>query len=115
MLNLTQYVQIFEGGMSNHMSRPYDFPELTLKDLREIVLSVFGYSDPVEFTEKLDGTNIQASMNNQNEVIFIRNKGDLNSERGGMSVEDMAEKWKDKPGVQKTFVSAGKILERIFK
>ena len=115
MINLTQYVQIFEGGSSGHMSRPYDFPELTLKDLREIVLSVFGYSDAVEFTEKLDGTNIQASMNNQNEVIFIRNKGDLNSERGGMSVEDMAEKWKDKPGVQKTFVSAGKILERIFK
>lgn len=97
------------------MSKPEDFPELTLKDLRDIILSVFGSGDPVEFTEKLDGTNIQASMNNQNEVIFIRNKGDLNSEKGGMSVKDMQEKWADKPKVQKAFVTAGTILEKVFK
>lgn len=115
MLNLNQYVKIFEGAMSGHMNRPSDLPDLTLKDIRDIILSVFGYGDPVEFTEKLDGTNIQASMNNQGEVIFIRNKGDLNSERGGMSVKDMQEKWTDKPGVQKTFVQAGTILENVFK
>lgn len=114
MINLAQYIQIFEGGSSGHMAKPEDFPELTLKELKDLVLSVFGHSDPVEFTEKLDGTNIQATMNNQGEVVFIRNKGDLNSEKGGMSVDDMAEKWKDKPSVANTFVQAGKILERVF-
>lgn len=115
MLNLTQYVHIFEGGASGHMSKPQDFPELTLKELKDLVLSVFGYSDPVEFTEKLDGTNIQATMNNQGEVVFIRNKGNLNSEKGGMSISDMQEKWKDNPSVAHTFVQAGQILERVFK
>lgn len=115
MLNLTQYVKIFEGGSSGHMSHPYDFPELTLKELRQIIIDVFGGSDIIEFTEKLDGTNIQASMNNESEVIFIRNKGDLNSERGGMTVKDMEEKWADKPKVQKAFVTAGTILEKVFK
>lgn len=42
MLNLTQYVHIFEGGASGHMSKPQDFPELTLKELKDLVLSVFG-------------------------------------------------------------------------
>lgn len=115
MINLTQYIKIFEGGASGHMAKPEDFPELTLKELKDLVLSVFGYSDPVEFTEKLDGTNIQATMNNQGEVVFIRNKGDLNSEKGGMSISDMQEKWKDNPKVANVFVQAGQILERVMK
>lgn len=116
MLNLSQYVvQVFEGGSSGHMSKLEDFPELTLKDLRQVIIDIFRGSDAVEFTEKLDGTNIQASMNNQGEVIFIRNKGDLNSERGGMSVKDMQEKWADKPKVQRAFVTAGTILEKVFQ
>lgn len=115
MISLKEYVIIQEGAMAGHMSKPQDFPELTLKELKDLVLSVFGYSDPVEFTEKLDGTNIQATMNNQGEVVFIRNKGDLNSEKGGMSISDMQEKWKDNPKVANVFVQAGQILDRVMK
>ena len=114
MLNLTQYVQIFEGGASGHMMHVIDETDFTCQDLLDLIDDLFG-GKISNTTEKLDGTNIQASMNNQNEVVFIRNKGDLNSERGGMTIQDMVEKWKDKPTVQKAFVSAGKTLEKIFK
>ena len=114
MINLTQYVQIFEGGASGHMMHVIDETDFTCQDLLDLIDDLFG-GKISNATEKLDGTNIQASMNNQNEVVFIRNKGDLNSERGGMTIQDMIEKWKDKPTVQKAFVSAGKTLEKIFK
>ena len=115
MLNLNQYVKIFEGGASGHMAKPEDFPELTLKDFKQLISDVFKSDNAVEFTEKLDGTNIQASMNTKGEVVFVRNKGDLNSEKGGMSVDDMKAKWADKPQTQKVFVTAGNILEKVFK
>lgn len=114
MLNLTQYVQIFEGGASGHMMHVIDETDFTCQDLLDLIDDLFG-GKISNATEKLDGTNIQASMNNKNEVVFIRNKGDLNSERGGMTIQDMVEKWKDKPTVQKAFVSAGNTLEKIFK
>lgn len=114
MINLTQYVQIFEGGASGHMAHIIDETDFTCQDLLDLIDDLFG-GKISNATEKLDGTNIQASMNNLNEVVFIRNKGDLNSERGGMTIQDMIEKWKDKPTVQKAFVSAGKTLEKIFK
>jgi len=114
MINLRQYVQIFEGGASGHMAHIIDETDFTCQDLLDLIDDIFG-GKIANATEKLDGTNIQASMNDKGEVIFIRNKGDLNSERGGMTVQDMVEKWKDKPATQKTFVSAGKTLEKIFK
>lgn len=114
MINLSQYIQIFEGGSSGHMAHVIDETDFTCQDLLDLIDNLFG-GKITSATEKLDGTNIQASMNEQGEVIFIRNKGDLNSERGGMTVQDMVEKWKDKPTVQKAFVSAGKTLEKIFK
>ena len=114
MINLKQYVQIFEGAMAGHMMHVIDETDFTCQDLLNLIDDLFG-GKISNATEKLDGTNIQASMNNKNEVVFIRNKGDLNSERGGMTIQDMVEKWKDKPTVQKAFVSAGKTLEKIFK
>lgn len=114
MLNLTQYVKIFEGGSAGHMAHIIDETDFTCQDLLDLIDDLFG-GKVTSMTEKLDGTNIQASMNEHDEVIFIRNKGDLNSERGGMSIDDMVNKWKDKPQIQNTFVSAGKTLEKIFK
>lgn len=114
MIKLSQYIQIFEGGASGHMAHVIDETDFTCQDLLDLINDIFT-GKISSATEKLDGTNIQATMNNQGEVVFIRNKGDLNSEKGGMSIQDMVEKWKDKPGTQKTFVTAGKTLEKIFK
>ena len=105
---------ILEGGASGHMAHPIDFEDFTANDLKQLIKDIF--SGKIEdVTEKIDGVNIQATMNKSGEVVFIRNQGDLNSERGGMSIEDMANKWKERPSTAETFVSAGKIISQVFE
>lgn len=112
MINL--YTYLIEGGASGHMAHPYDYTEFTLRDLKGLIRNLF--SGKIEdITEKIDGTNIQASMNKQGQVVFIRNKTDLNSELGGMTIDDMARKWEAKPSVAKTFLTAGHIITEVFE
>lgn len=102
-----------EGGMSGHLAHPIDFSFFTALDLKQLVKDIF--SGKIEdVTEKIDGTNIQATMNKDGEVVFIRNLGDLNSELGGMTVNDMAKKWASNPSVADTFVKAGKTIKKVF-
>lgn len=111
--NINESKFVFEGGASGHMAHPIDFDDFTGNDLRELIRDIF--SGKIEdVTEKIDGVNIQATMNTKGEVVFIRNQGDLNSEKGGMSIADMANKWKDRPSTAQTFVSAGEIISKVF-
>ena len=108
------YTYLIEGGASGHMAHPYDYTEFTLRDLKGLIRNLFsGKIDDI--TEKIDGTNIQATMNQQGQVVFIRNKTDLNSELGGMTIDDMARKWEAKPSVAKTFLTAGHIITEVFE
>jgi hypothetical protein len=105
---------VFEGGASGHMAHIYDFSDLTLKDIKDIITNLF--SGKVEdVTEKLDGMNIQCTMNNNGNVVFIRNKGDLNSATGGMSKDDMAAKWAGRDKVLNTYLNAADIITNVFK
>ena len=113
VINTTYKPMIVEGGAGGHMSHPFDYDELTGDELIELVEDLFG-GKITDMKEKLDGTNIHATMNNNGQVVFIRNKSNLNSELGGMSIQDMADKWADKPSVQNTFLTAGKIITDIF-
>lgn len=115
MKSLKQYINIIlEGGQSGHMAHIIDYDDFTRDDLIELVSNLFdGKIEDV--TEKIDGTNIQATMNLAGEVVFIRNKTDLNSDRGGMSISDMAEKWASKPQVAQTFVTAGETITKVFE
>ena len=110
---ITESLVVNEGGASGHLAHPIDFSFFTAKDLKQLVSDIF--SGKIEdVTEKIDGTNLQATMNPKGEVVFIRNLGDLNSENGGMSIDDMAKKWADNPRVADTFVRAGKIIKKVF-
>lgn len=114
MENLYKYLQnVLEGGASGHMAHPYDYTEFTLRELKGLIRNLFE-GKIEDITEKIDGTNIQATVNKQGEVVFIRNKGNLNSERGGMTISDMAAKWNDKPNVAKTFLTAGDTITKVF-
>lgn len=114
MLSLDRYIMIYEGGQAGHMAHPFDYTDFTGNELIDIVDNLF--SGKIEnMKEKLDGDNIMASMNNNGEVIFIRNKTQLNSEKGGMSIDDMKNNWSDNEHTQTVFVTAGKIIETIFK
>ena len=105
------YTYLIEGGASGHMAHPYDYTEFTLRDLKGLIRNLF--SGKIEdITEKIDGTNIQATMNQQGQVVFIRNKTDLNSELGGMTIDDMAKKWEAKPSVAKTFLTQVILLQK---
>lgn len=111
MKSLYQY--IVEGGASGHMHHPFDYTDFTLRDLKGLIRNLF--TGKIEdITEKVDGTNIQATINQAGEVRFIRNKGDLNNPDGGMTIGDMANKWADKPSVAKTFIEAGETITKVF-
>lgn len=118
MISLKDYIyicesRIDEGGLGGHMAHPIDYTDLSCQDLNDMVNDLF--SGKVEhMKEKLDGTNIQATVNTAGEVVFIRNKGDLNSDHGGMTVRGMAEKWADKPSVAKNYIKAGEVITKIF-
>lgn len=114
MKTLSNYIyNILEGGQSGHMAHIIDYDDFTRDDLVELVTNLFD-GNVEDITEKIDGTNIQATMNQDGEVVFIRNKGDLNSERGGMSIQDMANKWASKPSVMQTFITAGQTIQKVF-
>lgn len=114
LINKTKEVYVMEGGQAGHMSHPFDYTDFTANDLIQLVDDLF--SGKVEhMKEKLDGFNIMASMNNKGDVVFIRNKSNLNSENGGMSIQDMMEKWAEKEHQKKVFKQSGDIITTIFK
>ena len=114
LINKTKEVYVMEGGQAGHMSHPFDYTDFTANDLIQLVDDLF--SGKVEhMKEKLDGFNIMASMNNKGDVVFIRNKSNLNSANGGMSIQDMMEKWAEKEHQKKVFKQSGDIITTIFK
>ena len=118
MKSLVQYIAealcpIFEGGAGGHMAHPFDYTDFTANDLIELVDSLF--KGKVEhLKEKLDGFNISASMNNDGDIIFIRNETERNSEKGGILLKDLDARWDGKEHQKKVYVTAGKIMQQIF-
>ena len=121
MKKLTQYiterfhqVEIFEGGASGHMLHPFDVDDFNGYDIKDLISQMFG-GRIEDMTEKMDGFGMQASMNPAGEVVFIRNKTELNSEKGGMTIEDFATKWKENPKALENYTKGGRIIEEVFK
>ena len=80
LINNKKELYVMEGGQAGHMAHPFDYTDFTANDLIQLVDDLF--SGKVEhMKEKLDGFNIIATMNNKGDVVFIRNKSNLNSEK----------------------------------
>lgn len=101
------------GGLTGHMIHPYECKDMTIGSVKDMVKGIF--NGEVAMTEKVDGLNIQVTVNRKGEVVFIRNKSDLNSPNGGMTIDDMITKWYDCPEVCNTYVEAAKILTDVLK
>lgn len=122
MKHLSQYfteklnvqAPVLESGASGHMMHPYDVDEFTGYDIEELIRTVFG-GRMEGMTEKMDGFGIQASMNRNGDVVFIRNKGNLNSEKGGMTIDDFPSHWDDNPHALENYTKGAKIIEAVFK
>ncbi len=113
MINLSRYIMIYEGGQAGHMAHPIDYTDFTCNDLVQLVDDLFcGRVENMK--EKLDGFNIFATMNNDGEVVFIRNKTNLNSPRGGMTIDEMMEKWAEMEHQKTVFKTSGEIITKIF-
>jgi hypothetical protein len=113
MINLQRYVMIYEGGAGGHMAHPIDYTDFTGNELKELVLDLFT-GKVTQMKEKLDGMNINATMNDKGEVVFVRNNTDRNCPQGGMSIEDMATKWAEKEHQKTVYLKSGKIIDEIF-
>lgn len=104
---------VMEGKTNGHMDNIMDYSDMSCNDICELVSNIFG-GKITDITEKIDGMNIQASINNSGEVIYIRNKSDINSQRGGLTLGDMISRWADKNHIQNTMTSAGEIIRQVF-
>lgn len=105
---------VLEGGASGHMLHPYDVDEFTGYDIEELIKTMFG-GKMEGMTEKMDGFGMQASMNPKGDVVFIRNKTNLNSEKGGMTLGDFATQWAENPQALDNYTRGGKIIEAVFR
>lgn len=103
---------IMEGGAAGHMAHIMDYSDMSCNDICELVSDMFG-GKVTDITEKIDGMNIQASINNSGEVVFIRNNKDINSQQGGMTLGDMVTRWADKDHVRNTMTSAGEVVRQV--
>lgn len=101
-----------EGGMAGHLPHPYEINDFTFGDLKRLVRDVFS-ADVEDITEKLDGQNIFASVDKKGRTVFARNLTDIKG--SGMSIDDMAAKWSDKPEVAEAFVTGGRIIDTVFR
>lgn len=100
------------GGFAKHMAHPYEYTYFTFNDILDLITNLFNGN--IELKEKLDGFNIMSTMNNNGQVVFIRNKSNINSENGGMTIEELKEKYKDKERQYNVFIESSKLIEKIF-
>ena len=101
------------GGLSGHMKHLYEAFDCTVNDIESIIDGLL-VNRTIRMTEKIDGYNIHVSWDfNTESMRFFRNAKDVSN--GGMSIDDMKVRWKDKPKTLKVYLSAAEVLEDFIK
>jgi len=93
------------GGVAGHMLHPYEDLTLSVNDLLSMIESLF--LKDADCYEKVDGLNIHFRISDSN-VMFARNKTDI--ALGGMSQEDLFERFADHP-VGQAFMTASAVIK----
>ncbi len=110
------------GGLAGHMSHLYDNPKLTFSKLKEIFIEAA--EGRLEGTEKTDGQNLYLSFSVPSQKLDFteegsgraaRNKGNIKA--GGLSVKQVAAKFKDHPNphLKASFSHALRAFENVIK
>jgi hypothetical protein len=96
------------SGAAGHLMHLYDDPNLTFGEIKEILKNAsIGKLEQV--TEKLDGRNIVFSWDvSTNQLKIARAAGDI--KRGGMSAQELAQKFQGRGDLEVAFTSASEIL-----
>jgi hypothetical protein len=100
---------LLEGGVAGHMSHLYDNWNLTFGKIKEIIYAA-GQGE-LQGTEKTDGQNLFISYSVKDGVArSARNKGNIKT--GGMSVEQLKQKFSGRGPLEDTFTDALRIFEK---
>lgn len=103
-----------EGGAAGHMSHPYDYHDFTFTDLKDLLRDLFtGKIEDV--TEKLDGQNLFASVDEEGNTIFARNKSTLKNAPWYVGDIMHNPNWQNKPGVLHAFTNGALTIDKVFK
>lgn len=103
-----------EGGAGGHMNHPYDVNEFTFKQLKELIHDLYA-GNISDVTEKLDGQNLFASVDEHGNTIFARTDKHLKEYPWYLQDVMHNPKWIGKPSVQHAFTNAALTIDKIFK
>tara|TARA_R110002074_G_scaffold103062_2_gene222579 strand:- start:3882 stop:6293 length:2412 start_codon:yes stop_codon:yes gene_type:complete len=97
------------GGVAGHMSHLHEDPELTFKEIKDVF--AMASNGELEGTEKTDGQNLFISYSVQTgRAKAARNKGNIKS--GGMTAEELAQKFAGRGALESAFVDSFKTFEK---
>lgn len=105
---------INEGGVAGHMEHPYDVDTFTFKILKDLITDLFA-GKITDITEKLDGQNLFASVDEHGNTIFARNEKTLKEQPWYLDDIRNNPKWVGTPSVQHAFSNAGVTIDRVFR
>lgn len=105
---------LFEGGAAGHMEHPYEIKEWNFKTIKSLITDLFA-GRIEDITEKLDGQNLFASVDDDGNTIFARNDKQLFYTP--WKLEDIINnpRWTGIPSVQHAFTNAAETIDKIFK
>lgn len=102
-----------EGGVAGHMEHPYDVGNFTFATLKNLIIDLFA-GKITDITEKLDGQNLFASVDEHGNTIFARNDTTLKEQPWYLDDLRNNPKWVGTPSVQHAFSNAGVTIDRVF-
>ena len=110
--SLNEEMILNEGGAAGHMDHPYDVEEFTFADLKELITDLFA-GKIQDITEKLDGQNLFASVDEHGNTVFARTPKEAAGIPLGM--QDIKTKWIEAPTVQHAFTNAADTVNAVFQ
>jgi hypothetical protein len=110
--SLNEAMILNEGGAAGHMDHPYDVEEFTFVDLKELITDLFA-GRIQDVTEKLDGQNLFASVDEHGNTVFARTPKEAAGIPLGM--QDIKTKWLSAPTVQHAFTNAADTVNAVFQ
>ena len=102
---------INETAAAGRIDHPYDDNNLTFGEIKEMIMSLFS-GKITDIEEKIDGINILASVDNNGNIVFARNKTQLLNTP--MLADDIKNnsKWNEK--TKQSFINGVNTITKVF-
>lgn len=103
-----------EGGAAGHMQHPYDYSDFTFEDLKNLITDLFA-GNIEDVTEKLDGQNLFASVDEKGNTIFARNETNLKDDPWYLDDIMNNPRWQENPSVLHAFSNGAITINQVFQ